>query len=1470
MSFDTSRFTFDPWKSYSGVVMEQGRVQTDADWNEWLSEQSRRTRAGTLDILGHAVCPVTTPNAFKIDATSSGDLRIGLGRFYIDGILVENHGDESKAVWDPALAELSNVPQPQPSTPQPLDASNSILFENQPYNDGATVPSGPGQYVAYLDVWQRPITYIEDSNLIDPAIGIDTTGRIQTAWRVNLLPMPAVVVQGSITSSSGTFSPGDLVTQANTGATAIVIGTVPAAGPMILSLVSGAPDGTSIWNDPSGAQFTPTSEPEDVGAFIAGSVTSSAAFVSGETVVQASTGASATLSDTVPTGGPMIVGPISGIPAPFANWVGQTSGAVFAPVSLPSGSVSSIQGAVSAGTFIANEQVIQNSTGALANLIGPVPTSGPMLVGAITGSPDDVNDWVGQTSDATFTPSAFPVASGWSCSTSDYSIPWPGSSGILTTQPATSPKTGPCCLTTGSGYTGPENQFYRIEIHTPGGAGGAGATFKWSRENASVQTAVTAISAATNTLGNPTNALTVQSLGRDQVLGFSAGDWIEITDESHDNVCLPGEIYKIDSISVPDSSIVLTTPLSTNFSSTTLGNNAYTRIIRWDQSGQVYNIEGGKQVAYYNLDASSSPSAPPNGCTGIPIPSDGSAVVLEDGVAVSFGLSIANGSFQAMDYWNFTARTADGSIEQLKNAPPSGIAHHYTKLSIVSLGISPTPSATDCRTLWPPSCSCGGGDCGCCCSVTVGTAPGTHAKFSSIQKAIDSLAHGGEVCLEPGNYYENINIEGRRNITITGCGESTRVHSLSLQPGGSSLTAATPISLSGFEGVFNIVASQNITIESMLISAAEDELGILMDQGATTLTSATNSIFQLPDTDILLTELEISASKMPAIGARYVTNLTICDNQIQKKDVASLYPAVYLEGDSIRFERNLVEIESAASILHEIDPIVAFSASDKKTLKSLSKAAADAAARDLSSSSSASGGVIGRVTAKAPQLDAVGGVQVGGPSNDIWIVENEIEGGARNGITLGNIIYLDKGGNRDGSLPGEILDPDSPCSSGGSSTIPGTHNIGTTPTPVASGGRIRNLHILRNRIRDVGMCGIGPVGFFDFTNTREIVSLINVLIAENILINTLRRNVLTDTIKESPYGYGVISLPDVTNLLIRSNIIMNYGITPGAEVCGIYVYHGEGIEIDSNEIRESRDLSGFGDQKYTNYGGKRAGIYIDRVTPPTLDTSAGSVWTEAAGSIVEGGSSDTYLYQPPDYAPGYSALRIENNDVRAAFGLALYAFGTGPFSILGNHFATGGTVSSDSIQMRDLQFATPDLAAVGTVTGALTVEVLNMGLALEATEFIDAFLKLIAAETSVPAAITNTLSVTNGTVLFSNNICQLMTKLNSVRGISSVFITTLDHLMFTNNQLWINGKRKTALVDAFLFGFSAQAISNRLQESAGSVRDSGASYGFMNVTSQNICTYCLRSKAFKPEWRVHEPNVIFDDARCQARPPLTH
>ena len=42
MSGDYSRVRFDPKNDFSGVLMQQGRVQLDADWNELVALLDRR------------------------------------------------------------------------------------------------------------------------------------------------------------------------------------------------------------------------------------------------------------------------------------------------------------------------------------------------------------------------------------------------------------------------------------------------------------------------------------------------------------------------------------------------------------------------------------------------------------------------------------------------------------------------------------------------------------------------------------------------------------------------------------------------------------------------------------------------------------------------------------------------------------------------------------------------------------------------------------------------------------------------------------------------------------------------------------------------------------------------------------------------------------------------------------------------------------------------------------------------------------------------------------------------------------------------------------------------------------------------------------------------------------------------------------------------------------------------------------
>jgi hypothetical protein len=84
---DYSRKTFNREKHYSGVQMQQGRVQVDADWNEQLDIQLYRTETEAVDVIGPSGVPKKN-NGFKIGATPDGhDLTIAAGRIYVEGLL---------------------------------------------------------------------------------------------------------------------------------------------------------------------------------------------------------------------------------------------------------------------------------------------------------------------------------------------------------------------------------------------------------------------------------------------------------------------------------------------------------------------------------------------------------------------------------------------------------------------------------------------------------------------------------------------------------------------------------------------------------------------------------------------------------------------------------------------------------------------------------------------------------------------------------------------------------------------------------------------------------------------------------------------------------------------------------------------------------------------------------------------------------------------------------------------------------------------------------------------------------------------------------------------------------------------------------------------------------------------------------------------------------------------------------------
>jgi hypothetical protein len=152
MEGDFTRDSDDLDATYSGVLMQQGRVQLDADWNEQWSIQTRALRASLLDLIGPHGGPATDLG-FRI-AAEGDQLRVGAGLYYVDGIRVRQ--------GDPKLGLAM------------ADENGDALIK--------------GDYVVYLDVWERHVNPIEDPRIREVALlGPDTATRAEVVWRLRLL-----------------------------------------------------------------------------------------------------------------------------------------------------------------------------------------------------------------------------------------------------------------------------------------------------------------------------------------------------------------------------------------------------------------------------------------------------------------------------------------------------------------------------------------------------------------------------------------------------------------------------------------------------------------------------------------------------------------------------------------------------------------------------------------------------------------------------------------------------------------------------------------------------------------------------------------------------------------------------------------------------------------------------------------------------------------------------------------------------------------------------------------------------------------------------------------------------------------------------------------------------------------------------------------------------------------------------------
>jgi hypothetical protein len=251
----------------------------------------------------------------------------------------------------------------------------------------------------------------------------------------------------------------------------------------------------------------------------------------------------------------------------------------------------------------------------------------------------------------------------------------------------------PCSISPESRYRGLENHLYRVEIHNsgpawnkltekngkPGGNIKEAATFKWSRDNSSIDFPLISLDDGRATLA---------SLGRDNGSTLRINDWVEIIDDSLVLRGSPAPLRRVESIDALEMSVTLKNPEGLpEYDEEDIAKHP--RLRRWD-----FRSEDDEDRALPVTEASGDE------------PSDW--IALEDGIQIQFPVAEATGdprTYRSGDYWLIPARTATGDVEWKSRTdssgrkgpealPPHGIDHHYAPLAVITVAAN-TPVAVN-------------------------------------------------------------------------------------------------------------------------------------------------------------------------------------------------------------------------------------------------------------------------------------------------------------------------------------------------------------------------------------------------------------------------------------------------------------------------------------------------------------------------------------------------------------------------------------------------------------------------------------------------------------------------------------------------------------------------------------------------------------------------------------------------------
>ena len=252
----------------------------------------------------------------------------------------------------------------------------------------------------------------------------------------------------------------------------------------------------------------------------------------------------------------------------------------------------------------------------------------------------------------------------------------------------------PCITPPEAQYRGPENQLYRVEIHSSGGD--KKATFKWSRENGSVVLPIRSVKTDSE---SDTTTLELEHLGRNERFSLQAGDWVELVDDAYVLQSGAEPMQKVVHVDRTEFQVVLEGTPNSNVGQ---DEAKHPLLRRWDQKadeeadltmglrvveGKWLDLEDGVQVFFGSRETSHGPA------------------MAEEVIKVE-----QEALYETGDYWIIPARTATGDVEwpqrediegreQPAPMPPLGVKHYYAPLGLITVQENEKVSESyiDCR-----------------------------------------------------------------------------------------------------------------------------------------------------------------------------------------------------------------------------------------------------------------------------------------------------------------------------------------------------------------------------------------------------------------------------------------------------------------------------------------------------------------------------------------------------------------------------------------------------------------------------------------------------------------------------------------------------------------------------------------------------------------------------------------------------